>query len=234
LPFCETNPRAIKRTTGKHIERLKTFFKFAHDFEWVKKNSARPLKPPKIEESEARPFTEDEVDKILKAVGKYKGNGAKFNALMLLMLSTGLRIGDAVVITRDKFVNDKTGWKLELRTAKTSTAVYCPIPDKVAEAVLGIPGEHPFWTGKSNTEDCAATWRKSFAKLFKLAVIEGTPHQFRHTLAKRMLVSGVPIALVSQVLGHRKTEVTQRHYNKWVPERQTKLEEAVRNTWIFR
>ena len=41
------------RTAGKHIERLKTFFKFAHDFEWVKKNSARPLKPPKIEESEA-------------------------------------------------------------------------------------------------------------------------------------------------------------------------------------
>jgi Phage integrase family len=79
-----------------------------------------------------------------------------------------------------------------------------------------------FWTGKSNAEDCAATWRKSFAKLFKLAGIEGTPHQFRHTLAKRMLVSGVPIALVSQVLGHRKTEVTQRHYNKWVPERQTK------------
>jgi hypothetical protein len=49
-----------------------------------------------------------------------------------------------------------------------------------------------------------------------------------------MLVSGVPIALVSQVLGHPQTEVTQRHYSKWVPERQTKLEEAVRNTWISR
>jgi integrase len=129
-------------------------------------------------------------------------------------------------------VKDKTGWKVELRTAKTSTEVYCPVPDDGAEAVLALPSEHPFWTGQSNAEDCAATWRKSFAKLFKLAGIEGTPHQFRHTLAKRTLVSGVPIALVSQVLGHRKTEVTQRHYNKWVPERQTKLEEAVRNTWI--
>jgi len=90
------------------------------------------------------------------------------------------------------------------------------------------------WTGKSNAENCAAPWRKSFAKLFKLAEIEGTPHQFRHTLAKRMLVSGVPIVPVAQVLGHGKTQVTQRHYNKWVPERQNKLEEAVRNTWVSR
>jgi integrase/recombinase XerD len=95
---------------------LKTFFKFAHDFEWIRKNPAQPLKPPKIEDSEALPFTEDEIEKILKALDKYDGNRARLKALILLMLSTGLRIGDAVVIKREKFIKDKAGWKVELRT----------------------------------------------------------------------------------------------------------------------
>lgn len=36
---------------------------------------------------------------------------------------------------------------------------------------------------------------------------------------------------VSQLLGHKKTEVTQRHYNKWILERQQNMEAVVRNSW---
>ena len=34
------------------------------------------------------------------------------------MLVSGLRIGDAATISRDKFVRGGKGWKLELRTAR--------------------------------------------------------------------------------------------------------------------
>jgi site-specific recombinase XerD len=111
------------RTAGKNIERMKTFFRFAYDFEWTRKNPAIALKSPKAEETDAKPFTEDEVGKILDACTKFDGNRARVKALVLLLLNTGLRIGDAVVITRDKFVKDKTGWKIELRTTKTKTEV---------------------------------------------------------------------------------------------------------------
>jgi len=46
------------------------------------------------------------------------------------------------------------------------------------ETVEAIPGTHPFWTGESNAEDCAATWRKAYARLFKQAGVNGHPHQF--------------------------------------------------------
>jgi integrase len=99
-------------------------------------------------------------------------------------------------------------------------------------ALGGLPAfVNPFWSGESNAEDCASTWRKALSRLFVLARVEGTPHQFRHTMVKRLLVSGVPIQLVAQILGHRKVEITQKHYNKWVPERQKGLEDAVRSTW---
>jgi len=37
------------RTASKHIERMKTFFKFALGFEWITKNPALPIAAPKVE-----------------------------------------------------------------------------------------------------------------------------------------------------------------------------------------
>ncbi len=173
-----------------------------------------------------------QVEKILKGCDRYEGNGKRLKALAELMLWSGLRVGDASTITHEAFVKDNAGWKVLLRTAKTGTSgVSCPIPADVAESIVCIPGKHPFWSGESNAEDCAATWRKAFARLFKQVGIQGYIHQFRHTFAKRLLLSGAPMDLVSQLLGHRKIEITQRHYNKWVPERQKLLEDSVRKLW---
>ncbi len=219
------------RTAGKHIERMKTFFKFAVDFEWIRTNPAKPIAMPKVEDSDAVPFTEEQVEQILKGCDQYEGNGKRLKALAELMLWSGLRVGDASTITHEAFVKDNAGWKVLLRTTKTGTSVSCPIPTDVAESIVCIPGKHPFWTGESNAEDCAATWRKAFARLFKQVGVEGHIHQFRHTFAKRLLLSGAPLDTVSQLLGHRKIEVTQRHYNKWVPERQKLLEDSVRKLW---
>jgi integrase len=66
----------------------------------------------------------------------------------------------------------------------------------------------------------------------KQVEIQGHIHQLRHTFAKRMLLSGAPMESVSQLLGHRRIEVTQRHYNKWMAERQADLEAIVRNSWL--
>jgi site-specific recombinase XerD len=219
------------RTASKHIERMKTFFKFALDFNWIKTNPAKPIATPKVEDSEAVPFTEELVETILTGCDSYDGDGKRLKALSLLLLWSGLRIGDASTIGRQKIIKNDVAWKVELRTAKTRTIVYCPIPDDVATAVVNQPGKYPFWSGESNAEDCAATWRKAFARLFKQVGIEGHIHQFWHTFAKRLLLSGTPMETVSQLLGHRKTEVTQRHYNKWILERQQNMEAVVRNSW---
>jgi site-specific recombinase XerD len=138
------------RTASKHIERMKTFFKFALDFNWIKINPARPIATPKVEDSESVPFTEEQVETILTGCDSYDGDGKRLKALSLLLLWSGLRIGDASTIGREKIIKDQAGWKVELRTAKTRTIVYCPIPDDVATAVINQPGKYPFWTGESN------------------------------------------------------------------------------------
>jgi integrase/recombinase XerD len=220
------------RTAVKHIGYVKTFFRFAIDFEWIKTNPAKPIAIPKVEDTDAVPFSEEELTAILAGCDAYDGNGKRLKALIQLLLWSGLRIGDASTIAREAFTKDQVGWKVRLRTAKTGTHVYCPLPTDVAESIVCLPGQHPFWTGESNAEDCSATWRKAFARLFKQVGVEGHVHQFRHTFAKRLLLCKTPMETVSQLLGHRKIEVTQRHYNKWGAERQADLESVVRNFWL--
>lgn len=80
------------RTAGKHIECMKTFFKFALDFEWIRTNPAKPMAMPKLEDSDAVPFSEDQVETILTICDLYDGNGKRLKALAELMLWSGLRV----------------------------------------------------------------------------------------------------------------------------------------------
>jgi integrase len=46
-----------------------------------------------------------------------------------------------------------------------------------------------------------------------------------------MLVAGTPLETVSRLLRHKSVAVTEKHYSAWVPERQAKLELAVKAAW---
>jgi len=166
------------------------------------------------------PFNESEVKKILKACQTFNGNSERIKALTELMRWSGLRISDAATISRDKFVEDADGRKLELRTAKTGVKAFIPMQKHVVEAILRLPGKHPFWSGQSTPANCTSVWQEAYRKLFKHAQMEGHPHRFRHTFAKNLRVNEVPLETVSLLLGHRKLAITEKHYARFVPERQ--------------
>jgi integrase/recombinase XerD len=219
------------RTAGKDIERLKRFFNWCAENRWLDQSPAKPLKVPKTGDTDVVPFDEAQVEKILKACNAHEGkNKQRLIALTKLMLATGLRIGDATTISKSKIVKQDGDWIVQLRTMKTGTPVSCPIPADLAKALHGFNGEHPFWNGESDAESVPKYWRKLYAEVFKEAEIHGHPHQFRHTLAKRLLVKGTPIGVVAAILGNTE-QVCRRNYAKWLPERQKALNQAVKATW---
>jgi integrase len=136
-----------------------------------------------------------------------------------------------VTISNERVVKTSEGFSVVLRTAKTGVPVSCPIPNNVAKPLLAFPDTTPFWTGKSSAEKCSSNWRKIFSRVFKATGIAGHPHQLRHTFAKRLLVKGVPVGYVASLLGHSKVAITEKHYSKWISERQVVVDKAVRSTW---
>ena len=123
--------------------------------------------------------------------------------------------------------------KLFLCTAKTGTAVYCPLPPIVIKALNAIPAStYYFWTGLSKPKSAVGDWQRSLKRLFRLAgVPDAHAHRFRDTFSVELLLAGVPIERVSVLLGHQSVRITEKHYAPWVRARQEQLEADVRRTW---
>lgn len=220
----------------RRIEELRTFFGFCLDAGWISSNPAKGLKPPPCTEAPIEPFGDDEVEKIRAACVAYSKNAGEANArrleaLVELMLCTGLRIQDAVTLRRDRIVQGN----LRLRTEKTGTVVYFPLPKQLIEKLERIRStsrEHFFWSGESKPKSAVGDWQRSLKKLFRLAgVAGGHAHRFRHTFAKRLFMNGVPADRVAILMGHRSPVITLKHYGSWGKDRQALLEEDIRRVW---
>jgi integrase/recombinase XerD len=215
----------------KKLEAFRTFFRFVHESGWIPTNPASHLKPPKITEPPTAPFTREEVASILNACDIYpdKANAVRLRALVFLLRYSGLRIRDAITLSRNRIQDDK----LFLYTAKTGTAVYCPLPPFVVKALDAIPAStYFFWTGLSKPKSAVGDWQRSLKRLLILAgVPDGHAHRFRDTFSVELLLAGVPIERVAILLGHQSVRITEKHYAPWVRARQEQLEADVRRTW---
>ncbi|HUZ94356.1 MAG TPA: tyrosine-type recombinase/integrase, partial [Edaphobacter sp.] len=182
------------------------------------------------------PFSDHEIEKILLATEVYPNRGIhgernreRVRAFLNLLRYSGLRIRDAVTLSKEKIEDGK----LLLYTQKTGTPVFIPLPDPVLEQLQKVNPSSPFifWSGVGNPKSAVADWQRSLAKVFVLAGIKGHAHRFRDTFSVNLLKAGVPLETVSILLGHSSVKITEKHYAPWVKSRQIALEEQVSRAW---
>jgi site-specific recombinase XerD len=212
-------------SSQKKIERMRSFFKFCAERKWTDENPAKILKAPKLKFSPTLPFSDDDVLKIRHAIEIYpdrpKGRREQVRAFILVLLHSGLRMTDAVCLTKDKISDGK----LMLQTAKTGQAVWVPLPKECLDALAPLTFR-PFYSGNCIPRSAVADWQRSIARLFKIAGISGHPHMFRATLAVRLLNSGASLENVAALLGNS-ARIVEKHYAPWVRSRQRSLEADV-------
>jgi integrase/recombinase XerD len=232
------------RTAGKTLERLRTFFRFAHDRNWTENNPATRLRLPRVSLRPTMPLTQAEMLKLLAACEASlrkskkrtsKGSALRLKTLVLLMRYSGTRISDAVTLTTDRI----DGNRLFLYTQKTGVPVYTVLPESVMHALETVPrvtSKNYFWSGESKRTSITGVWERRLKNLFNVAGVmksqsNAVSHRFRDTYAVELLLAGVPIERVSVLLGHQSVRITEKHYNPWVRSRQEQLEADVARTW---
>jgi integrase len=224
------------RTLSKRLERLRAFFNFCVENDWITKNPAKSIKPPQTRPIPTLPFTDGEVARIL-AKADFR-SGVFFRAL----LHSGLRIIDVAGLRPERIQDGK----LFLYQQKTGVPVWIPLPpDLVADLRTLKPVGGMYFATESDYPASIAEYYRQ--KLFKAAIEAGLmqkrkkgeprrknpihPHRFRDTFAVRLLEKGVPLETVSVLLGHTDIKTTQRSYAPWVKSLQDNLELAVQKTW---
>ena len=236
-----------KRAKAKKLERLKGFIKFFLKRKWLTENIAEDLEAPEGSSIPVNkmPFTDSELNRIYAACdtigkpippgpGHREWGGEDVKDFILLSIYTGMRISDVATFDISQRLK---GNDIYLRMHKTKKELYTWIPDWLVNRLRARErtyGKLLFRCGESrDMRTMAELWRVKLAKVFKLAgdfEERPTPHRFRHTFVRILLEHGVPIADVAELIGDTEA-VVRKHYAKWVPERQARLTNILRDAF---
>jgi integrase/recombinase XerD len=139
-------------------------------------------------------------------------------ALFVLLLRTGIRIGEALGLRlNDLDIKGRTVHLFEGEKNSMGRVVYLS-DDALFAIKLWLKQrdkskEFVFY-GKSNGHLCYSTGRGLFMKYLKKAGLDQkgyTVHCLRHTFASELLNAGMRLECLQQLLGHQDIEVTRRY-----------------------
>jgi integrase/recombinase XerD len=139
-------------------------------------------------------------------------------ALILLLLRTGMRIGEALGLRlNDLDIRDRKVHLYEGEKNSMGRVVYLS-DDALFAIKLWLrrrdKNKEFVFYGRGNGHLCYSTGRSRFVNYLKKAGLEQksyTVHCLRHTFASELLNAGMRLECLQQLLGHQDIEVTRRY-----------------------
>jgi integrase/recombinase XerD len=235
------------QTAPRRMSMVRAFFEYCHANEWMDRNPARLVKNPRSRDASDRrgeqklPFSDDEIKRMYEACPKYgteqryRWKGHDLADFISLSLYTGLRISDVAQFHIDRMQAD-TG-EILIRTTKAGTHVYTWVPPWLQERIkIRAKEVGPFIFGAHQTKSLEVItdlWRRKLNKLWEMSgpwKVKPTPHRFRHTFARIVLQRGVSVRDVADLLGNSEPMI-RKHYAAWIPERQQRLTQILKDAF---
>jgi site-specific recombinase XerD len=154
-----------------------------------------------------------DVRKLLSVI-----DDTRDRALILLLLRTGMRIGEALGLRlNDLDIRDRKIHLFEGEKNSMGRVVYLS-DDALFAVKLWLrrrdKNKEFVFYGQGNRGLCYSAGRSCFMKYLKKAGLEQkgyTVHCLRHTFASELLNAGMRLECLQQLLGHQDIEVTRRY-----------------------
>lgn len=203
-----------EKSIGRKIAAIKSFYKFLTLRKYIKKNPALLIKSPKIPERLPNFLTYNEVLKILEIPPRDNWQYLRDRAIIELLYSTGIRVGELVNLKiedinfAEEVIKVKGKGRKERIVPVGKFALDCLI-----EYIERRPnkGEKFVFLNKYGKK---LTERSVERIIKKYSIIAGinkkvTPHTLRHTFATHLLDRGADLRFVQELLGHERITTTQ-------------------------
>jgi site-specific recombinase XerD len=211
--------RHLSPNTLRTCDRcLRVVFRWFYQRGYIGAFPMANLPKPKAKEREIVVFSEEDVRSML-AEAKKRQECLRDEALILLLLDTGIRIGEACNLTlhavnwTEHFleVDGKTGVRSVPFGSRTKRALRSYIDLERRAASVQI--RHVFLT-QGGTPIKSVTLTKHVQRIARTANVKSTkrgPHTFRHTFAVEFLRAGGDVFSLQKILGHSTLEMTRRY-----------------------
>lgn len=171
-------------------------------------------------DEEKRLFTE--IEKGYEVVGRDRQQKIIYpylhlKPLIITALQTGMRRGELFGL---KWSNiDFDYGFIELLETKSGRSRKIPISEKLAEVLENLDKSYDYVFINPETKEPYTDIKHSFTSVLEKANITNFRfHDLRHTVATRLVESGIDLAVVKEILGHAEISTTMRYAHP-VPKR---------------
>ena len=211
----------IKVTTiNTRLRALRAFYNFIYRKRLIATNPMEEIKLLKDRHKMIDALENVEIEKLLKVMRDEKTFvGFRDEVIFLVFLDTGIRLSELVGIE----IGDIRGDELLVRKTKNNferTVYLSEFTQQQLKRYLVIRGQldtDALFINRDNGPLKSHSIQGRFTRYGQLAGIEKrvSPHTFRHTMAKRMVMEGIDAFSLMHLLGHTDITVTKRYVNLW-------------------
>ncbi len=215
--------RGLNRSsTARALSVMRNLFRWLHTRNLVENPSLAAVATPKVPRSLPKALAPDEALETVEAIGELSAepwSGKRDTAVLLLLYGGGLRIGEALALSRREapapgqeglVVTGKGG---KQRVVPLLPVVTAAIQDYLAACPYALAPEGPLFVGQRGG---ALGPRQVQQRMAELRVLLGlpesaTPHALRHSFATHLLAGGGDLRAIQELLGHASLSTTQRY-----------------------
>ncbi|MGG1272521.1 tyrosine-type recombinase/integrase [Priestia aryabhattai] len=220
--FILMSKQSIKITTiNTRLRALRSFYNFLFKNKLIDKNPMQHIKLLRDRQKNIETLDNKEIELLIKTIRQQQTFVSFRDEVMLLVfLDTGIRLSELVGIE----VEDVTGNKIIIKKTKNlfeRTVYLSEVTQEQLRRYIQIRGHiegiNRLFISQDNLELHPHSIQKRFTKYGNDANINKrvSPHTFRHTMAKRMIIAGVDAFSLMHLLGHSDITVTKRYVNMW-------------------
>jgi len=204
---------AAPLTLRRKYACLSSFFGFLQDMGYAQTNPARRLPLPKVAQPVPVCLSEEMAQKLVAAA-----DSPWSKALVVLLLSTGIRRSEAVGVTLDDLDLENRQLLIHGKGGKERMV---PLTEQVVEAIeaylshrVETQSRHLFVSTYGGHSLAGRVVNRMLNNVIRKAGLEGqgiTPHKLRHTFATHLIRNGVDVRTVQELLGHADLQTTARY-----------------------
>jgi site-specific recombinase XerD len=224
-----THPEIEKRLSGftvyGAVKSVRTFFKWLKKRGYLPNNPALELQIPRKPIKKHYGVSEVTREKMLSVSKKSRRN----YALIMFIFDTACRRGGAAHLKLSDLDVDNLHADVFEKGSETRTVYFGEETREALKFWLEIrglyaaPGEQSVFVSTGGHTPGKAITPIGITEIFRViakdAGIEeqASPHQWRHASSRSMIRNGMPISVLSQILGHKDSRVTLDYYSALDP-----------------
>jgi site-specific recombinase XerD len=198
------------KTVSRKLNSIKSFFRFLQEEGVVEVDPSKNISHPKLKPAQPRILKSIEY-RALRDACRYD---ARVTSIVELMLQAGLRIGEVANLR----LEDIGETDLTIRAYESHQERKVPLNRAVKtalQAYLGVRGDYKtdyVFVTKTGRPLLIRNIRSALRRYFKKAGLEDVKvNDLRNTFIAYQLEGGVPLEVVSKIVGHKRISTTEKY-----------------------